>query len=140
VRAALIVAGVIVVLIVGVLTAFLVHGALADTSGASTQDRVEAVVEQINNEVQFPTAIDSITTWTGVEAGENAVHFTYTISADVDPSTVTTDDIRNSVLPNVCAATDTSDALDAGVTLEYTYAFEGTDKILDFAITPTDCS
>ncbi|ROS33791.1 hypothetical protein [Curtobacterium sp. PhB78] len=126
--------------VVAVVVAFLVRQALTAAFSDSTEEKVSKAVVQIREQSDLPKQVDSVTSWTGVEAEGNAIHYDYTVSSSVDPASITESAIRDSVGPTLCSNSDTKDLLDEGVDMRYTYAFDGTSKTLDTTFTKADCS
>ncbi|WP_420369333.1 hypothetical protein [Curtobacterium sp. L1-20] len=130
------VVGVVVALVV----AFFVRQAITAALGGSTEDKVSKAVEQIRDESNLPKQVDSVTTWTGIEAEGTAIHYDYTVSSSVDPASITTSAVREAVGPTLCGTKATKDLLDDGVDMRYTYAFDQSSKTLDVTFTKSDCS
>lgn len=128
--------GVVVALVV----AFLVRQAFTAAFGGSTEDKVSKAVEQIRDESDLPKQVDSVTTWTGIEAEGTAIHYDYTVSSNVDPASITTTAVRDAVGPTLCSTKETKELLDDGVDMRYTYAFDDSSKTLDVTFTKSDCS
>lgn len=126
--------------VVAVVVAFLVRQALTAAFSDSTEEKVSKAVVQIREQSDLPKQVDSVTSWTGVEAEGNAIHYDYTVSSSVDPASITESAIRDSVGPTLCSNSDTKDLLDEGVDMRYTYAFDGSSKTLDTTFTKSDCS
>jgi hypothetical protein len=127
-------------IVVAVVVAFLVRQAITAWSGGSTEDKVSKAVAQIREQSDLPKQVDSVTTWTGIEAEGSAIHYDYTVSKTVDPSSVTTAAVRNAVGPTLCSTKETKELLDDDVDMRYTYAFDGSAKTLDVTFTKADCS
>ncbi|PYY56549.1 hypothetical protein DEJ17_11125 [Curtobacterium sp. MCSS17_011] len=126
--------------VVAVVVAFLVRQGLNAAFGDSTEDTVSKAVEQIREQSDLPKQVDSVTTWTAIEAEGAAIHYDYTVSADVDPASINEGVIRDAVGPNLCSNTETKKLLDEDVDMRYTYAFEGSSKTVDTTFTKADCS
>lgn len=126
--------------VVAVVVAFLVRQALTAAFSDSTEEKVSKAVVQIREQSDLPKQVDSVTTWTGVEAEGNAIHYDYTVSSSVDPASITESAIRDSVGPTLCSNSDTKELLDEDVDMRYTYAFDGSSKTLDTTFTKSDCS
>ncbi len=126
--------------VVAVVVAFLVRQGLNAAFADSTEETVSKAVEQIRDQSNLPKQVDSVTTWTAIEAEGAAIHYDYTVSADVDPAAITEDVIRDAVGPNLCSNDDTKKLLDDDVDMRYTYAFEGSSKTVDTTFTKADCS
>lgn len=96
--------------------------------------------KQVNENYTFPIDVDQVTKWEGVEANGAELDYAYTIDASVDPSAVTKDDIRSSVVSNVCQKKESRDLLSKAVVMKYSYTFAAaTDRTIDFAVTTADC-
>lgn len=126
--------------VVAVVVAFLVRQALTAAFSDSTEEKVSKAVVQIREQTDLPKQVDSVTTWTGVEAEGNAIHYDYTVSSSVDPASITESAVRDSVGPTLCSNSDTKELLDEDVDMRYTYAFDGSSKTLDTTFTKADCS
>lgn len=126
--------------VVAVVVAFLVRQALTAAFSDSTEEKVSKAVVQIREQTDLPKQVDSVTTWTGVEAEGNAIHYDYTVSSSVDPASITESAVRDSVGPTLCSNSDTKELLDEDVDMRYTYAFDGSSKTLDTTFTKSDCS
>lgn len=126
--------------VVAVVVAFLVRQALTAAFSDSTEEKVSKAVVQIREQSDLPKQVDSVTTWTGVEAEGNAIHYDYTVSSSVDPASITESAVRDSVGPTLCSNSDTKELLDQDVDMRYTYAFDGSSKTLDTTFTKSDCS
>lgn len=126
--------------VVAVVVAFLVRQALTAAFSDSTEEKVSKAVVQIREQTDLPKQVDSVTTWTGVEAEGNAIHYDYTVSSSVDPASITESAVRDSVGPTLCSNSDTKELLDQDVDMRYTYAFDGSSKTLDTTFTKSDCS
>lgn len=126
--------------VVAVVVAFLVRQALTAAFSDSTEEKVSKAVVQIREQSDLPKQVDSVTTWTGVEAEGNAIHYDYRVSSSVDPASITESAIRDSVGPTLCSNSDTKELLDQDVDMRYTYAFDGSSKTLDTTFTKSDCS
>lgn len=126
--------------VVAVVVAILVRQALTAAFSDSTEEKVSKAVVQIREQSDLPKQVDSVTTWTGVEAEGNAIHYDYTVSSSVDPASITESAIRDSVGPTLCSNSDTKELLDEDVDMRYTYAFDGSSKTLDTTFTKSDCS
>ncbi|WIB77630.1 hypothetical protein DEJ28_00620 [Curtobacterium sp. MCPF17_002] len=127
-------------IVVAVVVAFLVRQAISGVFGGSTEDKVSKAVEQIREQSDLPKQVDSVTTWTGIEAEGSAIHYDYTVSDSVDPASITTAAVRDAVGPTLCSTKSTKDLLDDDVDMRYTYAFDGSSKTLDVTFTKADCS
>ncbi|GAB3565646.1 hypothetical protein GCM10027405_23220 [Arthrobacter alkaliphilus] len=103
------------------------------------ESKVQTAVDQIRNLEHFPMQVDSVTSWTGVNAEGDALRFDYLIAPSVDSSTVKGDTIRNSVLAKACSGA-MKDVMNDGIKLKYAYAFEGASKSFDFTIAKADCA
>lgn len=126
--------------VVAVVVAFLVRQGLNAAFSDSTEEKVSKAVEQIREQSNLPKQVDSVTTWTGIEAEGASIHYDYTVSANVDPASITEGAIRDAVGPNLCSNSETKKLLDEDVDMRYTYAFEGSSKTVDTTFTKTDCS
>jgi hypothetical protein len=126
--------------VVAVVVAILVRQALTAAFSDSTEEKVSKAVVQIREQSDLPKQVDSVTTWTGVEAEGNAIHYDYTVSSSVDPASITESAIRDSVGPTLCSNSDTKELLDEDVDMRYTYGFDGSSKTLDTTFTKSDCS
>lgn len=126
--------------VVAVVVAFLVRQALTAAFSDSTEEKVSKAVVQIREQSDLPKQVDSVTTWTGVEAEGNAIHYDYAVSSSVDPASITESAVRDSVGPTLCSNSDTKELLDEDVDMRYTYAFDGSSKTLDTTFTKADCS
>lgn len=129
-------------ILVGIIAAlgssFLVHSIL-NGSFESVESKVQTTVQQVRDHQELPRQVDSVTSWTGIEAEGDAIRYNYALSSSVDASALSADTIRSSVLPGLCSTNSTKDILDAGMKMKYAYTFEGTTKILDFTVTKEDC-
>ncbi|TSD10710.1 hypothetical protein [Curtobacterium sp. KBS0715] len=126
--------------VVAVVVAFLVRQGLNAAFSDSTEEKVSKAVEQIREQSNLPKQVDSVTTWTGIEAEGAAIHYDYTVSANVDPASITEGAIRDAVGPNLCSNSETKKLLDEDVDMRYTYEFEGSSKTVDTTFTKADCS
>lgn len=126
--------------VVAVVVAFLVRQGLNAAFSDSTEEKVSKAVAQIREQSDLPKQVDSVTTWTGIEAEGAAIHYDYTVSANVDPASITEGAIRDAVGPNLCSNSETKKLLDEDVDMRYTYAFEGSSKTVDTTFTKSDCS
>lgn len=126
--------------VVAVVVAFLVRQGLNAAFSDSTEEKVSKAVEQIREQSDLPKQVDSVTTWTGIEAEGAAIHYDYTVSSNVDPASITEGAIRDAVGPNLCSNSETKKLLDEDVDMRYTYEFEGSSKTVDTTFTKADCS
>jgi hypothetical protein len=131
----------VLIAVVGIV-AFLVAGALvrwglSSFGGPSKQDLVDEGVKKITEQTTFPKQVDSITTWTGVDAEDDAIHYRYSVAAD--PTAISERAIRSSVLSNLCSTTATRDILEEDIAMRYSYVFPGSDKTIDLEFTDADC-
>ena len=126
--------------VVAVVVAFLVRQGLNAAFSDSTEEKVSKAVEQIREQSNLPKQVDSVTTWTGIEAEGAAIHYDYTVSSNVDPASITEGAIRDAVGPNLCSNSETKKLLDEDVDMRYTYKFEGSSKTVDTTFTKADCS
>jgi len=126
--------------VVAVVVAFLVRQGLNAAFSDSTEEKVSKAVEQIREQSDLPKQVDSVTTWTGIEAEGAAIHYDYTVSSNVDPASITEGAIRDAVGPNLCSNSETKKLLDEDVDMRYTYKFEGSPKTVDTTFTKADCS
>ncbi|MCS6557423.1 hypothetical protein NYQ31_03335 [Curtobacterium flaccumfaciens] len=126
--------------VVAVVVAFLVRQGLNAAFSDSTEEKVSKAVEQIREQTDLPKQVDSVTTWTGIEAEGAAIHYDYTVSSNVDPASITEGAIRDAVGPNLCSNSETKKLLDEDVDMRYTYKFEGSSKTVDTTFTKADCS
>ena len=126
--------------VVAVVVAFLVRQGLNAAFSDSTEEKVLKAVEQIREQSDLPKQVDSVTTWTGIEAEGAAIHYGYTVSSNVDPASITEGAIRDAVGPNLCSNSETKKLLDEDVDMRYTYKFEGSSKTVDTTFTKADCS
>jgi hypothetical protein len=126
--------------VVAVVVAFLVRQGLNAAFSDSTEEKVSKAVEQIREQSDLPKQVDSVTTWTGIEAEGAAIHYDYTVSSNVDPASITEGAIRDAVGPNLCSNGETKKLLDEDVDMRYTYKFEGSSKTVDTTFTKADCS
>jgi hypothetical protein len=120
-----------------VIAAALVRWGFASFGGPSKQELVDEGVKKITEQTTFPKQVDAITTWTGVDAEDDAIHYRY--SVDADPSAISKQAIRSSVLSNLCSTTATRDILEEDITMRYSYVFRGSDKTVDLEFTEADC-
>ncbi|PZE35081.1 hypothetical protein [Curtobacterium sp. MCPF17_031] len=131
----------VLVAVVGIV-AFLVAGALvrwglSSIGGPSKQELVDQGVEKITEQTSFPKQVDEITTWTGVDAEDEAIHYRYSVTAD--PTAISERAIRSSVLSNLCSTTATRDILEEDIAMRYSYVFPGSTKTVDLEFTDADC-
>jgi hypothetical protein len=126
--------------VVAVVVAFLVRQGLNAAFSDSTEEKVSKAVEQIREQSGLPKQVDSVTTWTAIEAEGASIHYDYTVSSDVDPASISESVIRDAVGPNLCSNSETKKLLDEDVDMRYTYAFEGSSKTVDTTFTKADCS
>ncbi|GAA1491659.1 hypothetical protein [Curtobacterium herbarum] len=131
----------VLVAVVGIV-AFLVAGALvrwglSSFGGPSKQELVDEGVKKITEQTTFPKQVDSITTWTGVDAEDDAIHYRYSVAAD--PTAISERAIRSSVLSNLCSTPATRDILEEDIAMRYSYVFTGSDKTVDLEFTDADC-
>lgn len=120
-----------------VVAAGLVRWGFASFGGPSKQELVDEGVAKISEQTTFPKQVDSITTWTGVDAEDEAIHYRY--SVDADPTAISERSIRDSVLSNLCSTTATRDILEEDIAMRYSYVFPGSDKTVDLEFTNDDC-
>ncbi|WIB27425.1 hypothetical protein [Curtobacterium sp. MCSS17_015] len=120
-----------------VIAAALVRWGFASFGGPSKQELVDEGVAKISEQTTFPKQVDSITTWTGVEAEDEAIHYRY--SVDADPTAISEQSIRDSVLSNLCSTTATRDILEEDIAMRYSYVFPGSDQTVDLEFTNDDC-
>lgn len=121
-------------------TVLALSGAFNGSSESVAENRVKSTVEHVRDTEELPMQVDSVTSWTGVEAEGDAIRYDYVVSSTVDPSTVSADSVRSMVLPTVCAEKSTKTILDAGIKMKYAYKFEGSTKSLDFTVTKAECA
>jgi len=131
----------VLVAVVGIV-AFLVAGALvrwglSSFGGPSKQELVDQGVAKITEQTTFPKQVDEITTWTGVDAEDEAIHYRYSVAAD--PTAISERAIRSSVLSNLCSTTATRDILEEDIAMRYSYVFPGSTKTVDLEFTDADC-
>lgn len=131
----------VLVAVVGIV-AFLVAGALvrwglSSFGGPSKQELVDEGVKKITEQTTFPKQVDAITTWTGVDAEDDAIHYRYSVAAD--PTAISERAIRSSVLSNLCSTTATRDILEEDIAMRYSYVFPGSDKTVDLEFSEADC-
>jgi hypothetical protein len=120
-----------------VLAAALVRWGFASFGGPSKQELVDEGVAKISEQTTFPRQVDEITTWTGVEAEDEAIHYRYRV--DADPAAVSERTIRDSVLSNLCSTDATRDILEEDIAMRYSYVFTGSDQTVDLEFTNDDC-
>jgi hypothetical protein len=68
-----------------------------------------------------------------------AIHYEYTLSSDVNPSAVTKQGIRNTILPTLCSTASTRRIRDSDIAMRYSYAFTGSTKTIEITFTKADC-
>ncbi|PYY34575.1 hypothetical protein DEJ16_00660 [Curtobacterium sp. MCJR17_055] len=120
-----------------VVAAALVRWGFASFGGPSKQELVDEGVAKISEQTTFPRQVDEITTWTGVEAEDEAIHYRYRV--DADPAAVSERTIRDSVLSNLCSTDATRDILEEDIAMRYSYVFTGSDQTVDLEFTNDDC-
>ncbi|PYY40155.1 hypothetical protein [Curtobacterium sp. MCPF17_046] len=120
-----------------VIAAALVRWGFASFGGPSKQELVDEGVAKISEQTTFPRQVDEITTWTGVEAEDEAIHYRYRV--DADPAAVSERTIRDSVLSNLCSTGATRDILEEDIAMRYSYVFTGSDQTVDLEFTNDDC-
>jgi hypothetical protein len=120
-----------------VIAAALVRWGFASFGGPSKQELVDEGVAKISEQTTFPKRVDSITTWTGVDAEDDAIHYRYSVNAD--PAAISERSIRASVLSNLCSTKATRDILEEDIAMRYSYVFPGSDKTVDLEFTNDDC-
>jgi hypothetical protein len=120
-----------------VIAAALVRWGFASFGGPSKQELVDEGVAKISEQTTFPRQVDEITTWTGVEAEDEAIHYRYRV--DADPAAVSERTIRDSVLSNLCSTDATRDILEEDIAMRYSYVFTGSDQTVDLEFTNDDC-
>lgn len=121
-----------------VVFALVYWGLHAIFDGPSKQDQIEKAVSQLMP--SLPKQVDNVTTLTDVKAEPSTIHYIYSISASVDPASITKSELSKAVLPNVCSIKDTKDILDADVTIKYSYSFVNSPTKIDLSFTKADCS
>lgn len=111
--------------------------AAPDTDRDLTQRFIEREVAAMK--ADLPMDVDAVTTWTDVTAEPSAIHFHYTIDPKVDPAPITSDQLREGVMPNICVQPDTVSLLSKDLTMRvsYTFLFDGT--LFEFDITKDSC-
>lgn len=127
--------GVVVFLAVGFGVRQGLHAAFDD----STEETVSKAVAQIREDTKLPQQVDSVTTWTGVEAEGTAIHYDYTVSSSVDPASLSESALRDSLGDTVCTNSDTKKLFDEDIDVRFSYSFEGSSKKLDVSFTKSDC-
>lgn len=101
------------------------------------QELVQSTVASVG--ADLPESVDAVTTWDAVTAEEGTIHYWYTLSTQVDRSTMTEEAVSGTVLPSLCSTDETRTLLDADVALRYTYAFESGETPIDLTFTRADC-
>ncbi|OIH99690.1 MULTISPECIES: hypothetical protein [unclassified Curtobacterium] len=127
--------GVVVFLAVGFGVRQGLHAAFDD----STEETVSKAVAQIREDTKLPQQVDSVTTWTGVEAEGTAIHYDYTVSSSVDPASLSESALRDSLGDTVCTNSDTKKLFAEDIDVRFSYSFEGSSKKLDVSFTKSDC-
>ncbi|MEO5948797.1 MAG: hypothetical protein ABIP74_00135 [Candidatus Saccharimonas sp.] len=94
--------------------------------------------EELKSSTVFPQELDSVTTFTDITSEGNTVQYYYIIH-DADTSSLTSDALRSSIQPNVCANTSTKSLLGKGVNMQYTYTVKETRTEYSFTVTQSDC-
>ncbi|ARC57058.1 hypothetical protein AS850_08220 [Frondihabitans sp. 762G35] len=135
-RVALVVAGVLVAALAGGLIRW---GLTSAFGGDSKQEAIAKSVSEIKKQSDLPKQLDQVTTWTDVAAETGAIHYTYRVSSDVDPSSLTEAALRKTVLPTLCSTAETRRILDDDIAMRYTYAFDGSDDTVDISFTKAEC-
>jgi len=131
---------VVITVVVAIVVAALVRwGISAAFAGPSKQDVINTSVAQIKKDSGLPKKVDAVTTWTDVKPESDAIHYEYTVSADVDPSSLSEAAIRKSLLPTLCATSATRRILDEDIAMRYSYTFDGSAKTIDTTFTKADC-
>ncbi|TXK17089.1 hypothetical protein [Homoserinibacter sp. GY 40078] len=104
----------------------------------SKQDIIASGVEIAKAQVELPAQIDENTTLTEILAEEDAVHFVFVISG-IDPSLIDEETLTASMVPSVCADTDSQTLFASDIGVQYTIKFEGSDTVYERVFTGADC-
>ena len=125
--------------VVAILVALGVRWGLTAIGDSAKQNLINKSVSQMKQTTVLPKQVDQVTTWTDVKAEDGAIHYQYTVSSDVDPSSITEQAIRDSIRPTLCSTTATRRILDDDIAMRYSYEFSGSTKTIETTFVKADC-
>jgi hypothetical protein len=108
------------------------------TETSSKQEIIDQSVREVRSSTVFPSALDEVTTWTGITGNENGIRYQYTLH-DIDESQVSNLVLKNMLTLAVCQNVDTRSILDAGINMEYSYAVLGSSQNFFVSVSELDC-
>lgn len=118
-----------------------VGGFQPNTSTSSFETPAELATraaEEAKSTTTLPYELDEITRLTDISSSGNNIQYHYIIH-DADTSTLTSQDLQNSVQPSICANTSTAALLDRGVGMSYFYTVQENSAEYSFTITSSNC-
>jgi hypothetical protein len=101
--------------------------------------KIKGIVEEAKKGITLPNQIDEVTTLVDITAEPTAIRYHYIISG-IDPTQLTNDSFKNSVMPEACKNSDIKDLLNQDVNMEYSYVVSETQQDYLFSITKDDCA
>lgn len=86
----------------------------------------------------LPSELDEVTRFTDITSAGNNIQYHYVLH-DADTSTLTSEALRDSIQPKVCANTSTKSLLERGVNLQYLYTVQENSEEYSFTVSNSDC-
>ncbi len=111
---------------------------LNSQTGSERADLIADTVKEIKSTTALPTQLDEVTVWNDITAQPDAIRYHYMlVGAD-------TDSLSNSYLKSylgasLCSNRDTKYILDQGISMEYSYAVQGSTLSYFVSFTKADC-
>jgi len=100
---------------------------------------IEKTVKELKNEFGLPYKLDESTTLVNITAQTDAIRYHYILSG-LDVNTLSSDSIKNFILPGICSDTDILYTLNSGINLEYSYIVFETSETYFFTVYSKDCN
>lgn len=104
----------------------------------SNETLVQEAVSQIKETTKIPKQIDDNTTWVGITAKANAIHYDYTLSG-IDTTDLNNSTLKQFLSQNICNNTELVDLMSKDINLEYSYKDLDTNKTYFVVFTESDC-
>lgn len=114
-------------------------GSAISEASVSKKDIINAGVEGVRKEVQFPYKIDETTILENVSGTDTSIKYEYKL-VGVQSGSLDIQQVTKSVTDKACNDTNTRKIIDRDVNLDYNYTYDGTSDSFLITVAKKDCA
>lgn len=118
------------------------EGAISNFQGdhiLSKTELIDQTVQSLKKKTPLPYQIDEYTSLVGITAEPDAFRYNYVLSG-IDTSKLTSDSLKNALMPNVCKEKSIRYLLDNDVIIKYNYSVVNSTDKYSMSFIKTDCT